>query len=256
MNIREHNKIVWNDWAEQGDRWSTAVSAEEIAAAKKGNWSVYLTESKPVPKDWFGDLKDKEVLCLASGGGQQVPILAAAGAQVTSFDNSPKQLELDSFVAERERLRIRTEEGDMRSLARFDNESFDLIFHPCSNLFIPDVETVWLECFRVLKPGGVLLAGFLNPMEYIFDWQAEDEGRLEVKHSLPFSSLESYGEAWLRKQGEAAEYSHSLESQVGGQLKAGFMLAALFETYREEDTSPKADFFPSYIATKAIKPIL
>jgi len=35
--------------------------------------------------------------CLASGGGQQGPVLAAAGAHVTVFDNSPRQLAA-SFV--------------------------------------------------------------------------------------------------------------------------------------------------------------
>ena len=40
-----------------------------------------------MPADWFGDLAGAPVLCLASGGGQQGPLLAAAGARVTVFDN-------------------------------------------------------------------------------------------------------------------------------------------------------------------------
>ena len=251
---RDINRHAWNHYAEQGDRWSTAVSPDVIAEAKKGNWNIGLIESRSVPHDWFGDLNGKELLCLASGGGQQAPLLAAAGANVTSFDNSPKQLELDAMVAQRDGLTIRIEEGDMRDLNRFEDRSFDLIFHPCSNLFIPDVRPVWLECFRVLKSGGALLAGFLNPMEYIFDWQKEDEGILEVKNQLPFSSLETYGEAWLRENNEAAEYSHSLESQLGGQLEAGLVLTHLMESHRDKGTTPKADLFPSYIATRAVKP--
>ena len=158
------------------------------------------------------------------------------------------------MVAEREGLTIRIEEGDMRDLSRFADESFDLIVHACSNLFVPDVRPVWKECFRVLKPGGTLLAGFLNPMDYIFDWEAQDKGNLVVNRKLPFSSLETYGESWLRKHNEASEYSHSLESQLGGQLEAGFILTHLMESHREKGTSPKAEFFPSYIATRAVKP--
>lgn len=59
------------------------------------------------------------VLCLASGGGQQGPILAAAGARVTVFDNSRKQLEQDRYMAERDHLDIQTEKGNMANLAVF-----------------------------------------------------------------------------------------------------------------------------------------
>src|SRR5690606_7312110 len=114
------------------------------------------------PKQWFGTLKGKDVLCLASGGGQQVPILAAAGGRVTSFDNSEEQLSRDRAVAEREGLGVETVQGDMADLSVFPDASFDLVFHPASNLFIPDVNPVWRECFRVLRPGGRLLSGFLN----------------------------------------------------------------------------------------------
>jgi len=51
--------------------------------------------------------------------GQQGPILAAAGADATVFDNSPRQLQQDCQVAEREGLDLRTVEGDMRDLSCF-----------------------------------------------------------------------------------------------------------------------------------------
>ncbi len=105
-----------------------------------------------------------DILCLASGGGQQAPILAAAGANVTVFDNSPAQLRQDALVAQREGLPLRTVQGDMRDLSAFGDDSFDLIFHPVSNIFVPEVRPVWRECYRVVRPGGVLLMGTLNPI--------------------------------------------------------------------------------------------
>ena len=92
MDIVEYNRAAWNTQSKNGSRWCQPVSKEEIEAARNGNWKVILTPNKTVPYDWFGSLKEKRILCLASGGGQQVPILAAAGAKVTSFDNSDEQL--------------------------------------------------------------------------------------------------------------------------------------------------------------------
>src|SRR5437870_2744265 len=119
MNIREYNRDAWNRSVDDGNRWTLPVSSEVIAAARRGEWSIVLTPHKPVPRAWLPPLEGIDLLCLASGGGQQAPILAAAGAAVTLLDNSPKQLAQDRMVAERDRLSITTIEGDMRDLSAF-----------------------------------------------------------------------------------------------------------------------------------------
>lgn len=257
-DVREHNRRAWDAEAERGGEWTLPVGPEIIDAARRGEWSVLLTETVPVPREWFPvDLKGVEVLCLASGGGQQGPVLAAAGARVTVFDNSPRQLASDRMVAERDRLELRTVEGDMRDLAVFADESFDLVFHPVSNIFVPEVRPVWREAFRVLRSGGggLLLAGFLNPACYIFDLELAEHGALEVKNRLPYSDLESINEEERERRiasGEALEFSHTLTDQIGGQLDAGFLLTSLYED-RHRDFAP-ARFMPTYIATRAVKP--
>src|SRR5262245_14008559 len=153
MDIREYNRHAWDRKVQQGDRWTVPVAPEVIARARRGDWQVVLTPTKPVPRDWFPDLNGLEVLCLASGGGQQAPILAAVGASVTALDNSPRQLAQDRLVAEREGLKIRTVEGDMRDLSAFPDGRFGLVFHPVSNCFVPEVRPVWKEAFRVLRRG-------------------------------------------------------------------------------------------------------
>lgn len=169
---------------------------------------------------------------------------------------SPKQLAQDRFVAERDSLDITTIEGDMADLSVFANGTFDLVAHPPSNLFVPDVHPVWAEAFRVLRPKGILLAGFMNPVEYIFDsYLLDHEGVLEVKNSLPFSSLTSLTEEErIRSFGAEGpiEFSHTFEDQIGGQLKAGFVLTGFYEDYRRDD--PVAEYMPSFFATRAVKP--
>lgn len=180
-----------------------------------------LIGRQPVDRSWLpADLSGKDVLCLASGGGQQGPILAAAGARVTVFDNSPGQLGQDEMVAARDGLELRTVLGDMRDLGAFGDAAFDVVFHPVSNLFVPDPAPVWSECFRVLRPGGTLLAGFLNPDSYLFDHEALDErGGLVVAHQLPYSDVTHYPpeERAARFGADAAlEYGHTLTGQIGG----------------------------------------
>jgi SAM-dependent methyltransferase len=213
-----------------------------------------LTPTIPVPLDWFPPLKAAEVLCLASGGGQQGPVLAAAGANVTVFDNSPAQLAQDRLVAERDSLEITTVMGDMADLSTFHDGTFDLIVHPCSNCFVPDVRPVWREAFRVLKRGGVLLAGFLNGFSYVFDEEALERGEFKVLHSLPYSD-EKAGESKLSKlieKQQPLEFGHTLSDQIGGQLVAGFLLHSLYEDIAPED--PLSRHMPLFAATRAVKP--
>jgi SAM-dependent methyltransferase len=255
MDVRAYNRDKWNRQVENGNPWTIPSSPERIAAARKGEWAVLLTEEKAVPRDWFPeDLRGVDILCLASGGGQQGPVLAAAGANVTVFDNSPRQLDQDRMVAKREGLMLITVEGDMRDLSVFNDCTFDLIFHPVSNVFCPEVRPVWREAFRVLRPGGVLLAGFDNPCMHIFDIPLAEKGVFEVKYRLPFDATKLSEDERKRSFGDdyPLEFSHSLEDQIGGQLDAGFILTGLYE---DEQNSPIGKYMPGYIATRAIKPM-
>ena len=246
------NEQVWDTKAANNEQWSAPVSAEVIAQARNGTWSIVLTPKKPVPRNWFPeDLSGKQVLCLAGGGGQQGPVLAAAGASVTVFDNSSGQLEKDRFVANRDGLAIRTVQGNMQDLSVFADESFDLIVHPWSNNYVDSVLPVWKECARILKNGGILLAGFGSPLEYIFDLEKFERGELELKHSIPYADIEHLDEPKVREVTAADGYcwGHSLEDQIQGQIAAGFVISGFYE-------DAGASLFNNYIntsmATKAV----
>jgi SAM-dependent methyltransferase len=255
VDIRGYNREAWDREVERGNEWTVPVEEDVIEAARRSRWEVVLTNTKLVPRAWFPDLEGADVLCLASGGGQQAPIFAAAGANVTVLDNSPRQLAQDRFVAERDSLTLKTVEGDMADLSMFTDESFDVVFHPVSNLFVPQVRPVWEEAFRVLRHGGVLLAGFINPACFIFERELADRGELRVRHALPYADATSLSEEEKERQidrGEPLEFSHTLEDQIGGQLEAGFMISGLYEDHHRDDAL--AAYMPTCIATRAIKP--
>jgi SAM-dependent methyltransferase len=242
MDSYERNRSWWDAQVAAGNRWTVPVSSDVIARARRGEVEVVLTPTKPVPAAWLGELRDRDVLGLASGGGQQCPVFAAAGARVTSFDASDAQLGQDRLVAEREGLSLRTQQGNMRDLSCFASESFDLVFNPCSTCFVEDVESVWREVARVLRPGGTLLTGFVNPWYFLFDVEAFDRGELRVVERLPVT-LEVEG---------MTEYSHTFDAQLGGQLRAGLALVDMFEDSWEA-WSALQGVAPAFMATRAIK---
>lgn len=259
MDILKYNSSAWDKQVESGENeWTIPLSSKVIEKARKGEFSIILTPKIPVPRDWFPEsFAGIDLLGLASGGGQQMPIFAALGANVTSFDNSKNQLDQDILVAERDNLEITVEQGDAADLSRFPDESFDLIWHPTSNCFMPELQPIWNEAYRVLRKGGTLLSGFHNGFLFIFDREKdENEGVLEARHSLPYSDLKDLSPEELKKytdKNEPIEFGHTLDQQIGGQTKAGFAITGFFEDGWKDEYTALNKHCAIFIATKAVK---
>jgi SAM-dependent methyltransferase len=259
MGFLEHNRAAWNRQSREGGPWTTPVSSRVIEEARQGRWAVLLTPTRSVPRDWLGEVRGMRILCLASGGGQQAPVLAAAGASVVSFDLSDEQLARDREVAEREGLDLDCMRGNMSDLRVLQDAGFDLVFNPVSSVFIPDLRPLWRESYRVLKPGGTLLTGFMNPSFFLFDHdEAADTGTLVARHRLPYAETDPELLPPSRRRaihsGEAMEFSHSLEAQIGGQLEAGFIIVGFYEDWWADDATPLNGLSPTSMATRAVRP--
>lgn len=248
INYQELNSKTIDGWVEDGWEWGKPISHETFAEAQAGKWDILLSPTKPVPHEWFGDLKGKKLLGLASGGGQQIPVFSALGAECTVLDYSAKQLESEAMVAEREGYQVRIVKADMTKPLPFEDEEFDLIFHPISNCYVEDMQPIFKECYRVLKKGGRLLGGFDNGMNFVLD-----EEEKEFKNILPFNPLKNPEN--MREMEETCggvQFSHTVTEIIDGQLKAGFVLE---EMYEDTNGYGKLDKYnvPAFVITKSKK---
>ncbi len=248
MEYQKINSETIDKWCKSGWEWGQPIKHEIYEAALNGKWGVYLTPTKTVPHEWFGDLRGKKILGLASGGGQQMPVFAALGAVCTVLDYSAEQCESERIISEREGYSIEIIQADMTKPLPFDDNDFDIVFHPVSNCYVEEVKPIFKECYRVLKSGGILLCGLDIGINFVFD-----EAETEMIYKLPFNPLKDeklYEESVKNDWG--IQFSHTLEEQIGGQLEAGFRLTDIYE-----DTNGIGNLhehnIPSFIATRAVK---
>ena len=247
-NYQDINAETIDRWIEEGWEWGKPVNHETYINAKNGKWNVLLTPVKSVPHEWFGEMRGKKLLGLASGGGQQIPIFSALGAECTVLDYSDRQLKSEEEVSKREGYQVEIVKADMTKPLPFDDESFNIIFHPVSNCYVEKVEPIFKECYRILKKGGILLCGLDTGINYIVDTREE-----KIINSLPFNPLiNENNRKQLKEEDAGIQFSHSLTEQIGGQLKAGFILTDI-----EEDTNGEGRLhelnIPSFIMTRAVK---
>lgn len=214
---------------------------------------------------WLGEsIAGQNLLCLAAGGGRQSSLYAAAGANVTVVDLSGAMLELDREVASQRGYSLRLFEASMESLPMLSDGEFDIVIHPVSTCYVPQVAPVFQEVARVMRPGGIYISQHKQPTSLQSSIDPLAEGGYSVSHSYyrdtpvpPTTSNLSAGRR-LREQG-AIEFVHRWEQLIGGMCRAGFVIEDLTEPMharRNETTTPgsfadRARYLPPYVRVKA-----
>lgn len=219
--------------------WSAGAAPEQLQAAREGHLVMNFGVDGVIPEEWLGDVRGKRVLCLAGAGGLQSALLACAGAEVTVLDLSERMLDKDREAAAREMLDIRLERGNMCDLSRFVDGSFDLVLNPPSLCYVPDIMPVFREVYRVLRKGGTFIMCSMNPIAYICEWDAA-QGCYKAVNRMPYNAAEH------ADQGDWVEFGHTMESYLGGQIAAGFVITGYLENQTEDITEV-------YFVTKAEK---
>lgn len=253
-NYQEDIAKTWDNINECLVDKTKAISHEDFMRAKAGELEISLAGIKTVPKEWFPNLKGKNILALACGGGQQAPVFAAHGANVTVTDFSDNQLASETYVAEREKYDINIVKADMSKDFPFLNDTFDMIFNPISNCYIEAIQPMWKECARVIRKNGVLMMAFVKEEHFMFEPEYKNEDYLISRHSLPFNPYRDLSEESKKKYAEEHRpfaFSHSLTEQIGGLIEAGFEITNIYE---DRDGGGLFDkYMNSYVAVRAIK---
>jgi SAM-dependent methyltransferase len=237
-DIARYNQARWDELAQANVAYSRPLLDLTPASA-----AAYLD-----PKGVMGDVTGRDVLCLASGGGQQSVAFALLGAHVTVFDLSATQLNRDRAAAEHYGVDIQIVQGDMRDLSAFRKASFDLVYHTFSITFVPDVEPVFAGVARLLRPGSIYHVEWMNPFTATLDdstWNGTGyvlslpylDGR-DVSLLYPTWTVSDDAGA-VREIDSPHEYVHTFSKMVNTLARHHFYIY-----YAEEETGPEPDAAP------------
>lgn len=247
--VIDHNRRAWDRLAAEGVPLARPAADEAF-----GDPRGWLGSAGTAARPWLPvRLDGLDVLCLAAGGGKHGPLYAAAGARVTVLDVSPAMLALDRAVARERRIDLEIIEGSMDDLSMFATARFDLVIHPVSTCYLPDVSMVFREVARVTRASGLYVSQHKSPVSLQAGIVPNDRGRYELEHAQqPGVPLPAVPPSRLREAG-TREYVHSLDSLFGGICRAGFTIEDVAEpdhalpSAAVGSTAHRAAFLPPYL---------
>ncbi len=219
------------------------------------------------PLGWLGQsIAGRRVLCLAAGGGRQSSLYAAAGAEVTVVDLSPAMLRRDAQSAQARGHRVRLIEASMDDLSMLPAGGFDIVAHPVSTCYLPDIAAVYRQVARVIAGGGIYVSQHKTPTSLQTATQPGPDGRFTIDHRYyrdrPVPPPPPGPVAGRLREPGATEFLHRWEQILGGLCRAGFWIDDVIEpdhATKHATTGPpsafarRAAYVAPYVRIKAIR---
>ena len=241
------------------NRWRSLASADAIFTRHDLRLDKHTARERLDPQGRLGDIAGKEVLCLAGGGGQQSIAFALLGARVTVADLSEEQLQKDAATAAQYEITLNLLQQDMRDLSKLGESSFDVVWHPYSLNFVPDVHAVFQQVARVLRTGGIYQFNCANPAFMgirISDWTGR--GYLITLPYCDGAEIVYADEDWvfkgkppLQSIPQCKEYRHTMSTLVAGLTAHGLVITGLIEENFGTPDSESAPGTPEHLSAFA-----
>jgi SAM-dependent methyltransferase len=228
----QHNRRAWDEMVARQQRFTWPATDDDFVDPL----------GKVDQPGWLGgDIRGRTLLCLAAGGGKHGPLYAAAGADVTVVDLSPAMLELDRQVAAERRLALRTVEASMEDLSMLAAAAYDIVIHPVSTCYVPDLRPVYREIARVTRPGGLYISQHKSPTSLQADVAASPRGYELIEPYYRSGPLPPVVGSAHREEG-TLEYLHRWEELLGLLCRAGFAIEDLLEPLHAKPDAAPGDF--------------
>ncbi|MEX0939290.1 MAG: class I SAM-dependent methyltransferase [Pirellulales bacterium] len=229
---QQHNRRAWDALVRKQDRFTRPAQDEQFRDPLR----------TVDPFGWLGgDIRGKRLLALAAGGGRQGPLYAAAGAEVTVVDISAEMLRLDREVAQQRGLVVRTIQASMDAMPMLAAGEFDIVIHPVSTCYVPDVRPVFAEVARVTAPGGIYVSQHKTPVSLQAEVTPTSRGYQLVVPYYGGQPLPAVQGSRHREPG-TLEYLHRWEELLGGMCRVGFIIEDLFEPLHADGEAPRGTF--------------
>jgi len=233
-NAHSSNRRAWDRLVDKHNRFTKPASDEDF------NNPLAVVDGC----GWLGgDIRGKNVLCLAAGGGRQGPLYAAAGAKVTVVDISQAMLAIDREVAAKRKLNLQTVMTSMDELSMFGDEQFDIVIHPVSTCYVSDLQKVYSEVARVTRLRGLYISQHKQPTSLQISMSKPDQWGYVIGHPyyskkpLPPAAPES-----LVRESGTQEYLHRWEELIGLMCRNGFVIEDLIEPFHAKPQAQPGTF--------------
>jgi SAM-dependent methyltransferase len=244
----QHNQRAWDERARRNQRHTAKALAKD------------LLNPLPIldPENWLGgSVRGQKVLCLASGGGLQSALFAAAGALVTVVDLSAEMLERDREVAARHGFQILTVQASMDDLGSLPMNYFEVVLQPVSTCYVPEVAPVYRDVARALRAGGIYISQHKQPASLQAETLNSGRGYLVVEPADRNGPLPP-ALPCLHREADAVEYLHRWQDLIGQMCRAGFVVEDLVEPRSGASVlagpgtfEHRSAFLPPYVKIKA-----
>jgi SAM-dependent methyltransferase len=242
------------------ERWDALVRARALFTQPWLDLDAVSARERLDRWNLLGNLEGKKVLCLAGGGGQQSAAFGLLGAEVSVLDISEGQLTEDRKAAAHYGLAVSTCQGDMRDLSSFEENAFDIVWHPYALNFVPDCCVVFREVARVLRPRGLYHFMAANPYAVGMgtrDWNGD--GYVIRRQYVEGAEITYPDEPWVfrddpeagKEIGGPREYRQTLGRILNGLCDCNLILFRMLEWAAHEqnlDAEPGDwEHFTSYL---------